>query len=53
MLRRRQNSAGRFVDLLGNFGPVPADVNQQIHTVKFGVNYRFGYGKAPAPVVAK
>ena len=42
-----------LVDLLGNFGPVPADVNQQIHTVKFGINYRFNFGKAPAPVVAR
>ena len=31
----------------------PADVNQQIHAVAFGVNYRFNFGKAPAAVVAR
>ncbi len=42
-----------LVDSLGNFDPAPADINQQIHTVKFGINYRFNFGKAPAPVVAR
>ena len=42
-----------LVDSLGNFDPAPADINQQIHTVKFGINYRFNFGKAPPPIVAK
>jgi outer membrane immunogenic protein len=32
---------------------VPADVKQRIEAVKFGINYRFGWGKTPAPVIAK
>ena len=43
-----------FVSTVNNGrAPVPADVDQQIHTVKFGINYRFGWGKAPAPLVAR
>ena len=42
-----------LVDSLGTFPAAPADINQQIHTVKFGINYRFNFGKAPAPVVAR
>jgi outer membrane immunogenic protein len=34
-----------FVD--SNDIPFPADVDQRIHTVKFGINYRFNWGKAP------
>jgi len=30
-----------------------ADVKQRIEAVKFGINYRFGWGKPPAPVVAR
>ena len=41
------------IDSLENFPTPPADINQQIHTVKFGINYRFNFGKAPAPVVAR
>jgi len=42
-----------FVDSTGNFPglAVPVDIDQRIHTVKFGINYRFAWGKAP--VVAK
>jgi outer membrane immunogenic protein len=43
-----------FVD--SNDIPFPARVDQRIHTVKFGINYRFGWGKAPigkGPVVAR
>lgn len=29
------------------------DVKQRIEAVKFGLNYRFGWGKAPAPLVAR
>lgn len=32
---------------------IPADVRQRIEAVKFGLNYRFDWGKAAAPVVAK
>lgn len=35
----------------GRDGPVT--VKQDINAIKFGVNYRFGWGKAPTPVVAK
>ena len=42
-----------LADSLGAFPAAPADINQQIHTVKFGINYRFNFGKAPAPVVAR
>jgi outer membrane immunogenic protein len=42
-----------LVDSLGAFPAAPADINQQIHTVKFGINYRFNFGKTPAPVVAR
>jgi outer membrane immunogenic protein len=38
-----------FVDTLGQTFPI--DVDQRIHTVKFGINYRFNWGKAP--VVAR
>ncbi len=31
----------------------PVDVKQRIEAVKFGINYRFGWGKIPTPVVAK
>jgi outer membrane immunogenic protein len=41
-----------LVDADGH-APAPADINQQIHAVKFGINYRFNFGKAPAPVVAR
>jgi outer membrane immunogenic protein len=41
-------SAGGFC---GVFGPVT--VKQDINAVKFGINWRWGWGKAPAPVVAK
>lgn len=36
-------------------GTTPArDLDGDLHLVKFGLNYRFGgYGKAPAPIVAK
>jgi hypothetical protein len=30
-----------------------AAVYQQIHVLKFGINYRFGWGKTPAPIAAK
>jgi outer membrane immunogenic protein len=30
-----------------------AAVDQQIHVLKFGINYRFGWGKTPAPIAAK
>jgi outer membrane immunogenic protein len=40
-----------FVDIDGL--PVPADIEQRIHTVKFGINYRFGWGKGKAPIVAR
>jgi outer membrane immunogenic protein len=33
--------------------PLSADIAQQIHTVKFGINYRFSWGKAPGPIAAK
>jgi len=33
--------------------PATANIDQQVHTVKFGINYRFGWGKAPTPVVAR
>ena len=39
-------------DPVHNF-TVPADVKQRIEAVKFGINYRFGWGKTPAPVVAR
>jgi outer membrane immunogenic protein len=43
-----------FVNIENERPPVPAEVDQQIHTVKFGINYRFSWGKAPSsPVVAK
>jgi hypothetical protein len=42
-----------LVDSLGGFDPAPADVNQQIHAVVFGINYPFNLGKAPAVVVAR
>jgi hypothetical protein len=29
------------------------DVKQDINAVKFGINYRFNFGKAPTPVVAR
>ena len=32
---------------------VDAHIKQQIHTVQFGINYRFGLGKGKAPVVAR
>jgi outer membrane immunogenic protein len=32
---------------------IPADVKQRTEAVKFGINYRFGWGKTPTPVVAK
>jgi hypothetical protein len=32
---------------------VDAHIKQQIHTVQFGINYRFGWGKGKAPVVAR
>jgi outer membrane immunogenic protein len=35
----------------GPFGPV--SVKQDIVAVKFGINWRWNWGKAPAPVVAK
>ena len=35
------------------YAPLPANIDQQVHTVKFGINYRFGWGKAPTPVVAR
>jgi outer membrane immunogenic protein len=31
----------------------PVHVKQDINAVKFGINYLFGWGKAPAPVVAR
>jgi outer membrane immunogenic protein len=40
-----------FVDIDGL--PVPADIEQRIHTVKFGINYRFDWGKGKAPIVAR
>lgn len=29
--------------------PAPEDVTQHIHLVKFGINYRFGFARLPAP----
>jgi outer membrane immunogenic protein len=42
-----------LVDANNGRPPVPADITQQIHTLKLGINYRFGWGKAPAHVVAQ
>jgi outer membrane immunogenic protein len=42
-----------FTDALGNLGSGGADINQRINVLKFGVNYRFGWGKAPLPVAAR
>src|SRR5438093_5832838 len=39
---------------LHHLGAGDADINQRINVVKFGINYRFGFGKAAvAPVVAR
>ena len=35
----------------GQFGPV--SVKQDINVVKFGINWRWNWGKAPAPIVAR
>ncbi len=35
------------------FPPGHADVKQDINVVKAGLNWRFNFGKAPAPVVAR
>jgi outer membrane immunogenic protein len=32
---------------------VPLDIRQQVHAIKLGLNWRFNWGKVPAPVVAK
>ncbi len=32
------------------FSPILADINYRTHIVKFGVNYRIGFGKASAAV---
>ncbi len=46
-----------FTDQLGNLcsgGCVGgADINQRINVVKGGVNFRFNWGKYPAPIVAR
>jgi hypothetical protein len=45
-----------FTDQVGDLCGVgctgSADINQRINVLKFGINYRFGLGKA-APVVAR
>jgi outer membrane immunogenic protein len=41
------NQAG-FCGLRG-----PVSIKQDINAVKFGINWRWGWGKAPTPVVAK
>jgi outer membrane immunogenic protein len=40
-----------FSDGLGNF--FPEEIKQSVQTVTVGVNYYFGYGVAPVPVVTK
>jgi hypothetical protein len=40
-----------FVDIDGLL--VPADIEQRIHTVKFGINYRLDWGKGKAPIVVR
>jgi outer membrane immunogenic protein len=42
-----------FTDAFGNLGPGGADINQRLNVIKFGVNYRFGWGKTPFPVTAR
>ena len=37
----------------GNGNGLGYEADLDIHTIKFGMNYRFGYGKTPTPVVAK
>jgi outer membrane immunogenic protein len=37
----------------GHLGAGDASINQRINVAKFGINYRFGWGKYPAPVVAR
>ena len=50
--------AGTFVPLFPLGAPltpviVPGiDIKERINAVKFGINYRFGWGKGKAPVVA-
>jgi outer membrane immunogenic protein len=35
------------------FGVTPARIDQKIHIVKVGLNYKFDWGKTPAPVAAR
>ena len=35
------------------FGTTPARIDQKIHIVKVGLNYKFDWGKTPAPVAAR
>jgi outer membrane immunogenic protein len=47
------NLAFPILDRRGNqFATVNADIDQKLHLIKFGLNYRFGWG-APAPVAAR
>jgi opacity protein-like surface antigen len=48
----------RGVTFIGTFAGVPEvvsgiDIKQTINAVKFGINYRFDWGKGKAPVVAR
>jgi outer membrane immunogenic protein len=42
-----------FLDIKNERPPVSAATDQQIHTLKLAINYRFGWSKAPAPIAAK
>jgi outer membrane immunogenic protein len=41
-----------FTPLFFGSSGAPISIEQQIHEVKLGLNYRFGWGKSKAPVVA-
>lgn len=42
-----------FTDLTGFPGAGSTDIRQWVTTFTVGINYRFGYGKGPAPVTAR
>ena len=49
---RRQDFGTRSVPFTGTIGGIPEivpgiDIKQTVNAVKFGINYRFGWGKAP------
>ena len=46
-------SCGEFDSIGPPKSTVPLDISQQVHEIKLGLNYRFNWGKAATPVVAR